>query len=168
MKLHQSLVAIATIVGGAAFAPSASHAQPRDDRPADRYPTEKFQKLDVNGDGFLTKSETSQIRDFAPAFDKADKNRDGKLTLEEFTDADAIHGRTVAFKYIDDSALTAKVKAALLGEPGLKSTDVSVETYKGRVLLSGFVEDENQRKTALRVASKVHGVHDVKDGMSVK
>jgi len=36
------------------------------------------------------------------------------------------------------------------------------------VLLSGFVEDEGQRKTALGVASKVHGVHDVKDGMAVK
>ena len=167
MKLRKIVVPIATVLGGAAFALSA-HAQPRDDMSTQKYPTEKFRSLDANGDGFLSRSEASQIRDFGPAFDKADANRDGKLSLEEFAEADAIWGRTVAFKYIDDSALTAKVKAALLEEPGLKSTDVGVETYKGRVLLSGWVEDDNQRKAALRVASKVHGVQVVKDGMAVK
>ena len=167
MKLRKTVMAVAAIVGGATFALTA-HAQPRDDRPVDNYPTAKFQGLDKNGDGFLSRSETSSIRDFGPAFDKADANHDGRLTLEEFANADAIHGRQVAFKYIDDAGLTAKVKAALIEEPGLKSNDISVETYKGRVLLSGFVEDEGQRKTALGVASRVHGVQAVKDGMSVK
>jgi osmotically-inducible protein OsmY len=71
-------------------------------------------------------------------------------------------------KYVDDSVLTARVKTALLRERGLKSTDVSVQTYRGRVLLSGFVQDEEQRKKALLVASKVGGVASVRDGMTVR
>ena len=69
---------------------------------------------------------------------------------------------------IDDSGLATRVEAALLCENGLTSIDVSVESYRGRVLLSGFVQDDEQRKKALLVASKVAGVHEVKDGMTVR
>lgn len=41
--------------------------------------------------------------------------------------------------YLDDTVVTTKVKAALLGEKNLKSTEINVETFKGRVQLSGFV-----------------------------
>jgi hypothetical protein len=47
------------------------------------------------------------------------------------------------------------VKAALLREPQLKSLDVSVETYRGEVLLSGFVKDEKQRAQAQKAASTI-------------
>ena len=57
---------------------------------------------------------------------------------------------------------------ALLREPDLKSMGVGVETDKGRVQLSGWVENETQRKKALQVASRVAGVKEVKDGMSIK
>ncbi|MGH8690535.1 MAG: BON domain-containing protein, partial [Burkholderiales bacterium] len=60
------------------------------------------------------------------------------------------------------------VKAALLREQQLKALDVSVETYRGEVLLSGFVKDEAQRKKALQVASAVSGVTGVKDGLAVR
>ena len=86
------------------------------------------------------------MRDFARAFSEADENKDGKLDRDEFMKAEAIHDRIVAGKYVDDSIVTAKVKAALLKEPDLKSLDVSVETLRGEVLLSGFVKDERQRK----------------------
>lgn len=129
---------------------------------------EKFKSLDRDGDGFLSKEETSRIRGYAQAFDEADDNRDGKLNADEFVKAEALHDRLQAGAYVSDSVLTAKVKTALIRERGLKSTDVNVETYRGRVLLSGWVENEEQRKHALRVVSKVEGVVEVRDGMNVR
>ncbi len=68
----------------------------------------------------------------------------------------------------NDSVITAKVKTALLREPELKSFDVSVETYKGEVMLSGFVKDQGQRTKAVKAASAVAGVAGVKDSLVVK
>ena len=48
-------------------------------------------------------------------------------------------------EYIDDTMITTKVKAAILNEPTLKSAEINVETFKGVVQLSGFV---NSRATA--------------------
>ena len=102
------------------------------------------------------------------AFDQADDNKDGKLDSSEFLKAEAIHERMVTGKYVEDSVITTKVKAALLKEPKLKSMDVSVETYNGEVLLSGFVRDESQREAAKKVATRVSGVTSVKDAMVVR
>ena len=129
----------------------------------------KFQSLDKNKDGFLTKDEVRGIRgDYDKAFDQADDNKDGKLDPGEFLKAEAIHDRMVAGTYVDDSVITAKVKAALVKEPQLKSMDVSVETYRGEVLLSGFVRNETQRDKAKKVATKISGVTSVKDAMVVR
>jgi hypothetical protein len=68
----------------------------------------------------------------------------------------------------NDSAITGKVKAALLREPELKSLDVSVETFKGEVLLAGFVKDEGQRAKAVKAASAVAGVSGVKNSLAVR
>jgi len=128
----------------------------------------KFERLDKNRDGVLARDEVRQIRDFARAFIEADENKDGKLDPTEFVKAEAIHDRIVARKYVDDSIVTAKVKAALLKEPELKSLDVSVETLRGEVLLSGFVTDERQREKAMKVAVGVNGVAAVKDALVVR
>ena len=129
----------------------------------------KFQMLDKNKDGYLTKDEVRGIGgNYEKAFDLADENKDGRLDPGEFLKAEAIHERMVAGTYVEDSVITAKVKAALLKEPQLKSMDVSVETYQGEVLLSGFVRDEKQREKAKLVAVRVSGVTSVKDGMVVR
>src|SRR5262245_6176487 len=129
----------------------------------------KFLSLDKNKDGFLTKDEVRGIRgDYDKAFDLADENKDGKLDQAEFLKAEAIHERMVTGMYVDDSVITAKVKAALLKEPQLKSMDVSVETYRSEVLLSGFVRDESQRDKAKKVATNISGVTSVKDAMVVR
>jgi hyperosmotically inducible protein len=128
----------------------------------------KFIKLDKNRDGSVAKDEVRHLRDFASAFDQADDDKDGKLTEAEFIKADAIHDRIATGKYLDDSVITAKVKAALLRQSQLKSLDVSVETLRGEVLLSGFVQDEGQRKMALKTAQGVSGVASVKDAMVVR
>jgi hyperosmotically inducible protein len=71
-------------------------------------------------------------------------------------------------QYIDDSAITTKVKAAILGEPGLKVSEINVETFKGVVQLSGFVSSRDDIQSAVRVASAVNGVKSVKNDMHVK
>jgi osmotically-inducible protein OsmY len=71
-------------------------------------------------------------------------------------------------QYVDDSVITTKVKTAVLREPGLKSSEINVETFKGVVQLSGFVSSRAEAKSALRVASAVDGVKSVKDDMQVK
>jgi len=128
----------------------------------------KFDQLDKNHDGVLTQDEVRGIHDYARAFIEADENKDGKLDRAEFVKAESIHDRIVAGKYLDDSVITAKVKAALLKEPDLKSLDVSVETQRGEVLLSGFVKDEIQKQKAMKVAVAVNGVASVKDAMVVR
>ena len=71
-------------------------------------------------------------------------------------------------EYVDDSAITAKVKSAMLGSSGLKSTDINVETFKAVVQLSGFVNSQAQMSQAVKVAEGVGGVKSVKNDMRLK
>ena len=69
---------------------------------------------------------------------------------------------------IDDTVLTTKVKTALMDEASMKSLAVSVETIKGDVRLSGFVDNQAQIDQALKVARGVEGVKSVKNELTVK
>jgi osmotically-inducible protein OsmY len=69
---------------------------------------------------------------------------------------------------IDDGVVTAKVKAALIEDPVTKAHNINVETFKGRVQLSGFVETDEARTRALQLARDVEGVKNVKDAMEVR
>jgi len=71
-------------------------------------------------------------------------------------------------EYIDDSVITTKVKAAVLKEDTLKSSEINVETYKGVVQLSGFVNSEADIKKAVEVTRNVKGVTSVKNDMRLK
>lgn len=71
-------------------------------------------------------------------------------------------------QYLDDSVITTKVKAAILGEPGLKVSEINVETFKGVVQLSGFVNSREDIDAAMKVARAVNGVTSVKNGMQLK
>jgi len=71
-------------------------------------------------------------------------------------------------EYIDDTVITTKVKAAILGDLALKVTEINVETYKGRVQLSGFVSTQAQLQRAVEVAGKVKGVKSVVNDMRLK
>ena len=70
--------------------------------------------------------------------------------------------------YMDDSGVTAKVKAALVDNEAIKSTDISVETHDGVVTLSGFVTSQDQAELAVAAAKKVEGVKSVSDKLHVK
>ena len=128
----------------------------------------KFRKLDTNRDGFISRSEVRSIRDHDKAFIEADANHDSRLDQDEFIKAEAIHDRLVAGQFVEDSVLTAKVKAALVKELKLRAVDVSVETSHGQVLLSGFVDNAGQLDRAYQVASAVSGVTSVRNGMVVR
>ncbi|MEX0735220.1 MAG: BON domain-containing protein [Steroidobacteraceae bacterium] len=69
---------------------------------------------------------------------------------------------------IDDSILSAKVKAALIESPDTKAHQISVDTKQGVVQLSGFVDNAAAKSAATRVARSVTGVKDVKNELSVK
>jgi hyperosmotically inducible protein len=62
---------------------------------------------------------------------------------------------------VDDAAITAKVKAALLASDGVDGTDVSVETVGGTVILTGQVKDSKQVQRAAEIAMNVEGVRSV-------
>ena len=71
-------------------------------------------------------------------------------------------------QYVDDTVITTKVKAAIMGEPGLKSSEINVETFKGVVQLSGFVNSNEDIGAATKVAQAVPGVTSVKNDMHLK
>jgi osmotically-inducible protein OsmY len=71
-------------------------------------------------------------------------------------------------EYIDDTVITAKVKAALVDDPELKAREINVETFKGTVQLSGFVSSREDINKAVQVARGVEGVSNVKNDMVVK
>jgi osmotically-inducible protein OsmY len=71
-------------------------------------------------------------------------------------------------EFIDDSTITTKVKAALLAEPGIKSYQIGVETFKGIVQLSGFVDTQQQKLRAADIAWSVDGVKSVENNIIIK
>jgi len=71
-------------------------------------------------------------------------------------------------EYVDDSTITTKVKAAILNDPALKVFQINVETFKGVVQLSGFVDSAQHVKRAEEVARGVGGVKSVKNNLIVK
>jgi osmotically-inducible protein OsmY len=71
-------------------------------------------------------------------------------------------------EYVDDTVITAKVKSVFLGEKGLKVAEINVETFKGVVQLSGFIESRADADRAIGLARAVSGVTSVKDDMRIK
>lgn len=71
-------------------------------------------------------------------------------------------------EYVDDSSITIKVKAAFVKDPLVKAFDVKVETFKGVVQLSGFVNTAEEKTQAAYVARTVAGVTDVRNNIVVK
>lgn len=70
--------------------------------------------------------------------------------------------------FMDDSTITAKVKAALLDHESIKSTNISVKTDKKVVTLSGFVQSQAQAEAAVAAAKTVEGVASVSDKLHVR
>jgi hyperosmotically inducible protein len=76
--------------------------------------------------------------------------------------------RSSTGEYIDDSVITAKVKTALLNSPEVSGLSIDVETFRGEVQLSGFVDTADERTEAGKLAKTVPGVRSVKNDIRVK
>lgn len=71
-------------------------------------------------------------------------------------------------EYVSDAWITTKVKAALIDDPGVKATEVNVETFKGAVQLSGFVSTNAAMTQAVLVTRGIKGVTSVKNDMRLR
>jgi hyperosmotically inducible protein len=69
---------------------------------------------------------------------------------------------------VDDVTITTKVKAALVGDAATKERDITVQTYRGVVALSGFVASNDERREAASVSRGVLGVRDVRNELTVQ
>ena len=71
-------------------------------------------------------------------------------------------------EYVDDSVITTKVKSLLAADDFLKSFQIGVETYKGVVQLSGFVNSQKAVDKAIEITRSVEGVKSIKNDLIVK
>jgi osmotically-inducible protein OsmY len=69
---------------------------------------------------------------------------------------------------VDDGVVTAKVKAKLVDDPVTKAYQINVETFKGTVQLSGFVDSAEASSRAAQLAGQVGGVKDVENSLEVR
>ena len=90
------------------------------------------------------------------------------LTLLTAIGCASTHEHEATGEYVDDSVITSKVKAAILAEPTLSSAEINVETFKGVVQLSGFVNSKADISKAVAVARSVGGVKSVNNDMRLK
>jgi hypothetical protein len=123
-----------------------------------------FDGLDKNRDGYLSKEEVAGDKEMEKRFAKFDSNKDGRWTLDDYIKAHKDNDARIT----NDSAITTKVKSALLLEKGIPSTAISVETYEARVQLSGFVDKADIKEKAGKVAAGVSGVKAVENKLAVK
>lgn len=129
----------------------------------------EFKKLDTNGNGSLTPAEAAKDKLFSDIhFSKADADADGALNQTEYANYKSAAQQKVVGRVIDDSIITTKAKAEILAEKDLKSLQISVETLKGEVILSGFVDNEAAKMKAEYLVAKIEGVKSVKNGLVVK
>ena len=80
----------------------------------------------------------------------------------------AASAKTTVGTEIDDTVVTTKVKSALLADADIKSFDLKVETRKGAVQLSGFVDNQAQIDRAIAATQAVEGVKSVENGITLK
>jgi osmotically-inducible protein OsmY len=89
-------------------------------------------------------------------------------TFETFAACVSTRTHKSAGEYVDDSVITTKIKGQLVADDFLKSFQISVETYKGTVQLSGFVNSQQAADKAEEIAKGVKGVNSVKNNLIVK
>lgn len=123
-----------------------------------------FSALDRNGDGYLTRVEALADPEIAKRFAQFDADKDRQLSPAEFLAARADNERRAQ----RDAVVTARVREALVAASGIPAKAISVETYEGRVLLSGHVPVPDMASRAGRVTAAVNGVLAVHNNLAVQ
>jgi len=126
-----------------------------------------FNAYDSNTDGMISLEEFQAQGGLIKAFHEGDSNRDLQLSKDELAKASASNERIMSGKYIDDAWITAKVKTMLLKDDIVKGLSVNVETNKGMVQLSGWVNNEAQITQAEQVARSIEGVKSVRNDLLI-
>jgi osmotically-inducible protein OsmY len=90
------------------------------------------------------------------------------MLLATFTACSATRTHESTGEYVDDSVITTKVKSLLAADDFLKSFQIGVETYKGVVQLSGFVNSQKAVDKAIEITRSVNGVKSIKNDLIVK
>ena len=156
----RSAILIAAIVAcGPALAQPAG-----EQRGAPTQPRADFTALDRNKDGYLSRLEAAGDREVGKRFATFDTDGDGRLSEAEYGLAKEDNEKRI----LRDAVLSARVKAALLAEKGIPSLSISVDSYEGQVLLSGFVGSPEIVSRAGRVTATVSGVRTVHNNIAVK
>src|SRR5262245_5838249 len=123
-----------------------------------------FAALDRNADGYLTRLEAALDPEIAKRFAQFDLDRDRRLSEAEYLAAREDNQR----RALRDAVLTARVREALMAASGIPARTISVETYEGRVQLSGFVPVADMASRAGRVTAGVNGVLTVSNNLVVR
>jgi osmotically-inducible protein OsmY len=124
----------------------------------------EFAALDRNRDGYVTRIEALADQEIYKRFVQFDTDKDRQLSLAEYLAAREDNDKRAQH----DAALTARVKAALIAQRGIPSRSISVDSYEGRVHLSGFVPSPDMASRAGRVTAGVSGVRTVHNNIVVK
>ncbi|HSH98348.1 MAG: BON domain-containing protein [Methylophilaceae bacterium] len=164
LQLATCVAAVMVVLSFQETAIGASSTTGNTDAPANS----AFEKLDANHDGKLNIEEVAPDKDLTENFVKVDANQDGAIQVDEFNSYKSANDQKQIVAFLDDSALTAKIKAELVKDNGIKGLNISVETHKGEVILSGFVENNIQIRRAIDIATSVQGVQSVKNGLLIK
>jgi osmotically-inducible protein OsmY len=85
------------------------------------------------------------------------------LILAALAGCTVIEGRETAGEYIDDATISTRVRAEIVRDPDLKMRQINVETFRGEVQLTGFVDSAQQAARAAEVARSVPGVRSVRN-----
>ena len=94
-------------------------------------------------------------------------DQDTDATTQQTTQTNT-PGQESAGQYVDNSALTMKVKAKMIADSTVKALNISVISYKGVVLLCGFVDNRQQIHKAIEIAKSTEGVKEVRACLYVK
>jgi len=70
--------------------------------------------------------------------------------------------------YVDDSSITAKIKAKMIADKTVKAHEINVDTFQGNVQLNGFVDSDMQKQRAEEIARNVSGVVNVQNNLQLR